>query len=303
MIIKKPIILLIMSLVVIMSACSHTSNSTASKSEQSSQSNTDSSKNTPSTTKTNSSGNNEDSTASADKTKSPTDSLFDPVIADAMEYVKDHTKISLMAPAKADFKPNVQYMSAKATADQKSYSVNLISTDKPIPLNSPTLSSVEYDDMNKLIGRFSATAYSSPEDAKAQLHKSYEGDIAPAYQPPPDSESTKVDLGHGITGTAYSSFPMVEWNEGKWTLQVWDGTLEQDIQEAQKIVAFLDTNLLPPTDGVFGENLAGDGQHTTAAWAYGNTVYSTFSYQSGLMAAEMAAASRVYPDGQSMGRN
>jgi hypothetical protein len=91
---------------------------------------------------------------------------------------------------------------------------------------------------------------------------------------------------------------MLEWHEGKWTFQVWDGTLEQDVQVAKNLVTYLDTHLLPPTYGVLGVNIAGDGNHTSAEWVYGNTTYWCISYHSAVQAAEMAVSSRMYPNGK-----
>ncbi|WML48717.1 hypothetical protein RCG23_00785 [Neobacillus sp. PS3-34] len=298
-------------LLFIISACGIASNGSStnnkSQSDHSSQSKNASSNNSSrdvSSTTNNSNQNNKNSKSSNESTTKSNNSAgnqFGTTIDQAMQYLQMRSNvshISLMAPTKPIFTPNVQYMGGKVSAAKDSYSVNLISTDKQLPINSPLLSSRKYDQMSNLIGGFGGTIYSSSKIAMAQLYNTPANDLAPAYQLPPNSPSTKVGLGKGITGTAYDSFPMVEWHEGKWTLQVWDGTLQQDIQEAKNIVAYLDTHLLPPTYGVFGENIAGDGYHTSVEWVYGNAVYSCFSYHSGLQAAVMAVSARVYPSGQ-----
>ncbi|MDP4171510.1 MAG: hypothetical protein Q8906_12940 [Bacillota bacterium] len=294
-----------LSFFVIMSACSKSSiastSNNKSHTENASQSKNDSPNNSSSgvsATKNNRNQNNKDSKSSNKSTTISNKSAgkqFDNTIVQAMQYAQIRSNISLMAPTKPFFTPNVKHMGAKVSADKKSYSVDLFSTDKPLPINSSLFSSRQYDEMNNLIGGFGGSNYSSPKIAKAQLYQTTANDLSPPYQSPPNSPFTKVDLGKGITGTAYASFPMVEWHEGKWIFQVWDGTLQQDVLETKKIVAYLDTHLLPPTYGVFGENIAGDGNHTGVEWVYGNTVYSCFSYHSGLLAAEMAVSTRVYP--------
>lgn len=48
----------------------------------------------------------------------------------------------------------------------------------------------------------------------------------PAYVPP-QGQSKAVNLGTGITGAQYGSdYALIEWHEGKWTLQVSGSTTQ-----------------------------------------------------------------------------
>lgn len=245
--------------------------------------------------------NNNASNTSTTTTSNPSPSVqFDSTIAQAMQYVQQRSKFVLMAPTEPTFPPSfVKYIGAEASATTPSYSVNLLSTEQQFPINSPVLSFPPYTQAAQMIGSYGGTVYASEEAAKATLYEFNEGDIAPAYISPPSQQGSNVILGHGIIGISYGSpDSMVTWHEGDWTFQVWDTSLQQDVEEAKNIVTYLNTHLLPETYGVLGDNIAGDGNHTTAKWVYGNTVYSCFSYHSGVQAAEMAASMRMYPSGK-----
>ncbi len=210
-----------------------------------------------------------------------------------------------MAPTAPTFAPPVRYMGAQVSTYSHggAYSVTLLATGMPLPVNSPALLSLETQAMN-IIGTFGGVRYRTAAVAKSQLYRPPAHSLAPAYQPPPRAPARAVELGHGVDGRQYdvmkagSGVPMVEWRTGGWTFQVWDGTSRQNLEQARTVVAFLSTHRLPQTYGVFGENIAGDGQHTSVAWQYGDMVYACFDYASGLQAAQMAVSERVYPSGR-----
>ena len=243
--------------------------------------------------------------ALAASTHHATTARFAPTVSAAMRYIAPRAKVPLMAPTEPGFSPFVRYMGAQAQtyAHGDSYSVNLLATEKPLPVNSPALSAVADQAMN-IIGSFGGVEYASAAGAKRQLYRSPAESLAPAYLPPPKLPAAPVALGHGIEGTQYRSAeptagaPMVLWHEGDWTFEVWDGTAAENVQQAKAIVAYLHTHLLPETYGVLGVNIAGDGSHSTAEWVYGDMLYSCFAYESGLQAAEMAVSARLYPGGQ-----
>ncbi|GMA60947.1 hypothetical protein GCM10025859_13870 [Alicyclobacillus fastidiosus] len=224
-----------------------------------------------------------------------------------MQYVqKQKVMAPLMAPTDRIFSPDSPYIGAQVSADtgKNGYSVNLFATDQPLPLNSPQFNTAQYQYADRIIGSFGAVQYPQSMSAKNDLYLSPAQSIAPAYIAPPKATTSSVDLRNGIVGTEYTSsasttyLPMVLWHEGDWTFEVWDGTIDEDVRLAKEDVAYLNTALLPETYGVFGENLAGDGEHTTVEWVYGNTLYSDFCYGSGVMALKMAVSTRVYPSGQ-----
>jgi len=231
---------------------------------------------------------------------------FRPSIAGAMAYVQHHgAHLPLMAPVISPAFSAIRHMGVEATvsSDGMNYGAVLYATENSVPLNSPSLSSLPEMD---LVGSFGATRFRNATTAKSQLYASPQGSVSAAYVAPPQSGSQSVNLGHGIVGTAYGAqtsatnpySPMVVWHEGDWTLEVYDASVSIEVQQAKKIVAYLHRHLLPETYGVFGENIAGDGDHASATWVYGNTDYSVSSFHSGLQAVQMAVAMRVYPTGQ-----
>lgn len=231
---------------------------------------------------------------------------FRPSMVNAMVYVQHHgAHMPLMAPVVSKAFSAIRHMGVEATvsSDGMNYGVVLYATENSVPLNSSNLSSLPEMDLG---GSFGATRFSTPAIAKSQLYANQEGSMASAYLTPPHSVSQSVNLGHGMVGAAYEEHasatnpysPMVVWHEGDWTLEVYDASVSIEVQHAKKIVDYLNRHLLPETYGVFGENIAGDGDHASAMWAYGNTDYSVSSFHSGLQAVQMAVAMRVYPSGQ-----
>ncbi|MFB5188727.1 hypothetical protein [Alicyclobacillus fastidiosus] len=248
-----------------------------------------------------------ENTTASDPSNSSTGTEFGSTVRQAMQYVqKQQVTAPLMAPTEPVFSPDTPYIGAQVSVDpgKNSYSVSLFATDRLLPINSPDLNTATYESADRIIGSFGAVTYPPSMSAKSELYLSPAQSIAPAYIVPPKATKSNVDLGNGVIGTEYTSgssttySPMVLWHEGDWTFEVWDGTMDEDVRLAKQDVAYLNTALLPETYGVFGENVAGDGEHTTVEWEYGNTLYSDFNYGSGVMALQMAVSSRVYPGGQ-----
>lgn len=114
----------------------------------------------------------------------------------------------------------------------------------------------------------------------------------PAYVPP-QGQSKAVNLGTGITGAQYGSdYALIEWHEGKWTLQVSGSTTSDNLSEAKIIVQYLHTHFLPMTSGVLGATLTGDCQHTSLQWAFGKVVYECSDLHSALQAVKLAVSMR-----------
>lgn len=224
----------------------------------------------------------------------------------AMNHIHD-SKVPLMAPTEPTYAPHANsqwpYMGAEVSSSATSYSVDLQWANKELPTDSPKLSQPPNTGLGQVVGSFGGTLFSSHSIALNQLYrnKTSMGDIAPSYIAPPKNVKEKpVYLGHGIEGEALQvqDDPILEWHEGDWTLQVTDMPTHDEIPTAKRIVTYLNSHLLPETHGVFGVNLAGDGEHTSAEWVYGNEVYSCSDYHYALQAAEMAVSMRVYPSGK-----
>ena len=225
---------------------------------------------------------------------------FSSVIKRAMAYVTK-TKFARMAPTLPDYSPRSKdwYTGAFVQSNADSYTINLQWTYRQLPINSSALSNPDYTITGDagIIGAFGGTQYPSDKAALAQLNIQQRGSH---LSPPANSKSAKVDLGHGIHGLAYSmplfdhmGVYMVLWHQGDWTLEI-DGLALPSIQEAKKIVAYLHSHKLPPTNGVFIVDMAGDGNHTSAEWVFGKVVYSCSDYHSALQAAKMAVSMRVF---------
>lgn len=93
----------------------------------------------------------------------------------------------------------------------------------------------------------------------------------------------------------------MQWNEGQWTCQIVGGSEGQELQESQKIVAYLDKHLLPERPGVLVVMQAGDGNHTEIHRATGTVMYSASNYHQAMNAIKLAMSMRMYPFGQSRG--
>ena len=252
------------------------------------------------TTKHLSSTGEKESTVSVYELRASSNERFSSIIKSAMEHVT-RTKFVLLAPTLPDYSPHpglpLSSMGAIVQSSADSYMVNLQWANRQLPINSSALSMPPNTGDAVLIGSFGGTQYPSAKAALTQLYRQQRGMASAYLSPPAKSKGATVDLGNGIQGLAYSSSfnPMVIWHQAKWTLEVTDTALPYDIQEAKKLVTYLHTHKLPPTKGVFGVNIAGDGDHTLAEWAFGKVVYSCFDDHSGLEAAKMAVSMRVYP--------
>ncbi len=249
----------------------------------------------PSPTSHLSSTGTKESKVSVDEMRASSNERFSSIITRAMAHVTK-TKFALMAPTLPDYSPQSGLpslsMGAIVQSSADGYTVNLQWAHSQLPINSPALSMPPNTGDAGIIGAFGGTQYLSAKVALAQLNIQQMGSH---LSPPANSKSTKVDLGHGIQGLAYSSFPgMVVWHQGDWTLEV-RGLALPPIQEAKEIVTYLHTHKLPPTNGVFIVEMAADGDHTSAQWVFGKVVYSCSDYHSALQAAKMAVSMRVYP--------
>lgn len=223
---------------------------------------------------------------------------FSPVVNNALTQV--HTSFPLMAPTLPGYSPKGRGdLGAQAKSGANSYEVNLQWANHPLPVNSPALSQPPNTGEAMFFGSFGGIKYASNQVAMAHLYTVAKGDIAPAYLPfPVNIHPKQVDLGYGVQGLAFAvPNPMVVWNIGGWRLEVTDANLAEDIREAKKLVTYIHSNLLPETYGVFGVNIAGDGNHTSVKWVYGNVVYSCSDDHSAMQAVKMLISMRVYPDG------
>lgn len=108
-----------------------------------------------------------------------------------------------------------------------------------------------------------------------------------------------IELGTGISGTLQSQhgLALVRWQEGDWIIEVTDSGASENKIEAQGLVSFLHTHVLPKTRGVMVVDNAGDGPHVRLYWPVGTTVYQVSDHHSARGAIEMALSMRTYLSG------
>jgi hypothetical protein len=188
-------------------------------------------------------------------------------------------------------------LSALTALERGSWSVQLYACPRPEPLNSPAIGSCE--DGADTDGGFGVHEEASAAAARAALPAvaSIAGAAQPVQGCPAGSPQTTVDgQTVALCGPSGSPPTTASWTEGDWRI-VWllDGEQGTALTATlAPLVERLDQVFLPPHPGVFGVDEAPDGQHATAAWAVGDTVFWDFSYHSAVQAADMAASTRSF---------
>lgn len=232
-----------------------------------------------------------------------TQPAWNPVVTQAMQYVKMRSDIPLVAPLFAGNGngDSGEYLAATALATADRYQVGLQLSTKPVGLNSPLLDTTLSTGLAGVIGGFGARQYPTSAQALQQVvvtsHTRTDPEttnyIAPAGQ---GFHASRIDLGLGIWGTLYSQKydVLLEWREGDWFFQVQDMSVSAARATAQPMVAYLHDYLLPETHGECIVDDAGDGQHTSLEYAVGNIVYSDWDYHYALSALRLAATMRPY---------
>ncbi|KPV43101.1 hypothetical protein AN477_14310 [Alicyclobacillus ferrooxydans] len=214
---------------------------------------------------------------------------------DIMNYVEKETTMPLFAPTEPTFTPHATAVSAEVFRSASSYSVDLYATAKPLPINDPSLNT---RGTGAEIANFDGQAYASPAAAMQALQATAEAFPVDHSQP-----STQVDLGEGVTARLYpykasnvpSNYSVMEWHEGKWTIDVY-GTASLDlINQAKQVVNYLHINFLPMTNGILQVNPPGaTGPSTSLSWVFGTDMYFC-STRDSLSAMELAVSMREYP--------
>ncbi|MFB5189073.1 hypothetical protein [Alicyclobacillus fastidiosus] len=206
----------------------------------------------------------------------PTNAVqFSAYIARAMDQVKQTTKGPvLFAPTAPTFHPSVQFIGVQESASEDEYTVRLFSSSSSVPLNDPTLNHLS---ASSLLGMFSGRYYPSHNTAMNELNEQFDVKKVGA---PVDTNGVMKEYSTGqsySTGTlANSDYPqhVMEWQEGKWTIDVFGAPSLDFLHDAEQVDSFLQSHALPPTDGrvlinpdVTGTPIAQIG------WVFGNTLY------------------------------
>lgn len=152
-------------------------------------------------------------------------------------------------------------ISALTQGTSSGYTVTFKQTARPVKINDRSLSGAT------TLATMKAVIYSS--DAQAQKQISFHQYGASDGQP--------VSLGYRITGytSAGAGTAGISWNEGRWTLMALSPTSDLDKGKvlAKKIVAYLDTYLLPAPNRYGMIQVYTDNRQHLVMWQDGRTVY------------------------------
>jgi hypothetical protein len=176
-----------------------------------------------------------------------------------------------------------------------SYSVTLIATPKPEPVNSPDLGPAAANPSSDL-GTFSTTPVDTTQAAVSYLGSALTGCAGP-------QKSLSLT---GTTATICSTAqgPAVGWSTGTWKVQVLNqGGTATPTPQAAKLASWLAGHSLPQaTQGVITVTVAGGAQAGTAVtsaviWYVGHDVYQVSAPGSELGALDLAASMEPWPGG------
>lgn len=224
---------------------------------------------------------------------------FNPVVTQAMTYVAARTALPLQAPTVTGHANGSTrgYLAAAASASPGSYRVSLQVSTTPVGLNSPALYQPQNTGLAAVIGGFGAQRVPSSSTAAQDVSLR----MMPVSFPGVNQELVKyanVALGNGIQGLrAYVPHPysdVIEWREGEWAFRIVGSDFPADRSLAASIVSYLHQHLLPETHGLLTIYNAGDGQHTSLSWAFGDVVYNAWDYHHALSAVQMAMSMQSY---------
>lgn len=228
--------------------------------------------------------------------KGPGSSSFPTIVNQAME--------ALQPPASGMEAPTTlpatnSFVSAEANKSlDGSYSVTLIATTKPEPVNSAALGPAAADPSSDL-GTFSTTPVDSASTAASYLQSALTGC---AGSERPLQLTSSASTAAATCSTAQG--PAVVWNSGGWKVQVLDeGGTSVPYAQATALASWLRTHSLPSaTQGVISVTVPGSPQAGTATtsaviWYLGEEVYQVSAPGSELAALYLAAAMRPWPGG------
>jgi len=191
-------------------------------------------------------------------------------------------------------------ISAEATKGlDGSYSVTLIATPTPLPVNSPDLGSAAAKASSQL-GTFSTTPVSSTS-AAASYVKSTAGEDLAACTGPKSSEDL---AGTTVTSCDSAEGPALSWTAGAWQVQLVDeGGTAPPSAAASSVAAWLASHTLPSTPeglvsvSVPGSPAAGPSVTSVVVWYSNRDVYQVSAPGNELTALRLAASMKPWPSG------
>jgi hypothetical protein len=233
-------------------------------------------------------------TATTEATAPPT--RFPAVVNEVMETVAPRPP-GLEAPA--TLPATAGAISAETSGLGGTYSVTLIATAKPVPVNSPELAAAAANPASDL-GTFSTTPTSSLAAAAAYLRTS-SGQYISACA----GAAASIRLpGTLARGCATAEGEALTWRDGPWQVQVsLVGGSRPPYGPAEALAAWLGRHQLPVASAgvvsvsVPGAPEAGTTTSSLAIWQAGKDVYQASAPGGVLRALELAASMLPWPSG------
>jgi hypothetical protein len=225
----------------------------------------------------------------------PSPSHFPSVVNEAMEALQP-PPAGMEAPVKLPAAPAA--ISAEATKGlDGSYSVTLVATPTPLPVNSPQLAPAAAKPSSEL-GTFSTTPVASVAAAASYLASTAREDLATCA-----GQKTPLSLaGTMATTCATAQGPAVNWTIGVWKVQVLDdGGASAPVEVASAVASYLRSNALPPAaEGLVSVAVPGSpdaGMSTTSivVWYTARDVYQVSAPGDALAALRLASSMRPWP--------
>ncbi len=210
-------------------------------------------------------------------------------ISQAMVKVKQGAKMPfLFAPTEPTFQPNAPFVGVQEYASDWDYSVSLFSMSTPVLLNDPRLGKLPASEQ---IGMFGGTFYSSHEKAMTDFNSQFyvkKAQYTGAADGFMKQYLTGASMNYGLQQD------VIEWREGKWTIDVFGVPSLDLINMSERVDSFLRSHALPPTAGhIFVNPYPTGGAVTEIGWVFGNTFYVCES-PSMMDALKMAVSMREY---------
>ena len=223
---------------------------------------------------------------------------FSNYVVQAMGQVKQTTKMPfIFAPTEPTFQPSDPFVGVKEYASDWDYNVSLFSTTTSVPLNDSSLNQLP---ASSFVGMFGGTYYSSHDQAMNNLNTEFHV-IKVQNAGTIDGFMKQYTTGKTLVIETNYELPqnVIEWREGKWTIDVFGAPSLDFINEAKQVNTFLLSHALPPTDGriLINPNLTGNPV-TQIGWVFGNTLYEcespSMTMAQILNALQMAVSMREY---------
>jgi hypothetical protein len=216
---------------------------------------------------------------------------FPAPITKVMQALRSRTQAPLVAPTSYPY-TSKQLAATATTVTANAYEVDMVTCFALHPIHDARLARCEAN--VDTIGSFGATSYTNTAAALAALNP---GTAIFAMSACPSTAPVHMISGQAVRVCTHpygNSDPgQASWTEGQWTAIVAlyptkSGSVGQQIKT---IIAAMRKPYFSRVPGQVAAEAGGDGQHTTAEWRQGTTVYNDFDNGDAVGALKMAASS------------